>query len=238
MGRRTSKVIVGSDDLYKKAGLLYPKKIIINSCLPLSGDFYEQLAINGTPNTNDSLGVISFDKQAPIRILFFGGITAYKGLHYLNDVISTLPAGYINVRIIGRGDLKKVAPDLYARSLNEKDVTWINRFASAEEVISELKNSDMMFAMYDSVTATSLIDIANSLGVPVLTSELPFFKSKIKDGVNGFIINRNELHEFLNSKIKDKTINKDLVFKYFRTCGVNNQCANSLIANDVVRRMK
>lgn len=231
MGLRTSIILVGSDQLYAKAQKQYPRKLIVNTCLPLSGDFYTALKTS----TLTQHGPVA-DAVSPIRILFFGGITAYKGLHYLDKVIECLPEGALDITIIGRGDLKNLAPKLYARAQDGKDVIWVNRFASAEEVIEELNKTDMMFAMYDSVTATSLIDIANSTGVPVLVSELPFFKTKVVDGVNGFIVNRDALYPFLNMYKQKNHPTKSQIIKYFLASGVNNQCVNALLKNGVVRR--
>lgn len=232
MGLRTSTVLVGSNELYAKAKKLYPRKLVVNSCLPLSGDFY--IAMKSSKPVAYECHVAS--DAAPLRILFFGGITAYKGLHYLDDAIRQLPEDRFQIKIIGRGDLKKLAPELHARAQNGRNVTWVNRFASAEEVIDELNKTDMMFAMYDSVTATSLLDISNATGTPVLTSELPFFETKIIDGINGFIVKRSELYSFLFQFKKSNNANKERVVQHYLTLGVNNQCADSLLNSGVVRR--
>ncbi|WP_148049910.1 MULTISPECIES: glycosyltransferase [unclassified Enterobacter] len=232
MGLRTSTVLVGSDQLFAKAQKQYPRKRVVNSCLPLSGDFYTALK---TSTPSEPVAQVA-DAASPVRILFFGGITAYKGLHHLDEAIRRLPEGTLDIKIIGRGDLKTLAPELYARAQGKKDVVWVNRFASAEEVIEELNKTDMMFAMYDSVTATSLIDIANSTGVPVLASELAFFKTKIVDGVNGFIVNRDSLYSFLNEYKQISCPTRNQVMEHFVTSGVNNQCVDALLNNGVVRR--
>ena len=53
---------------------------------------------------------------------------------------------------------------------------------------------------YTSVTATSQIDIANYFGLPVIVSDLPYFREKVKHGVNGWILKtESDLAKLLKS---------------------------------------
>lgn len=224
---KIAKLIVSSTELKNYASTVYPSKEVIEVCLPMSGDFSMLKKSNdiiNKPYNNDK-----------IKILFFGCINAYKGLDNLDKVIAKFEHSKIEVTILGRGDLEKVAPELYYRFKNKLNVNWINKFISAEDVVEHLDKNDFMFTMYRSVTATSQVDIANCFGVPVIASDLPFFRNKIDDGLNGFILGDDNLIEFINYFLSGKIkINKQNIIKFHLQQGVNSKCVNALINNKVI----
>lgn len=224
---RISTLIVSSNELKNQASILYPSKKVIEVCLPMSGDFsILKESSNVTNVTND---------RHKIKILFFGCINAYKGLDVLDKAISQIEQSKIEVTILGRGDLEEIAPELYLRFKNKLNVNWFNKFISAEDVVEHLNNHDFMFTMYNSVTATSQVDIANCFGVPVIASDLPFFRDKIENGLNGFILKNESFIEFINNFVNGKIeINKQEIIDFHLQQGVNNKCVDALINNKVV----
>ncbi|HIF9447284.1 TPA: glycosyltransferase [Photobacterium damselae] len=224
MALKTKKIIVASDELKDIANKKYPKHKIIKSYLPISGDF--SLLFNNN---------VEFVKNKVVNILFFGYISSYKGLDVLSDLIEKIDESKLHITILGRGNLEKYAPNLYLRANKGKNVTWVNKFVSAENVVVELEKSDFMYTMYNSVTATSQIDIAHSFGVPVLASKLSFFQDKIKNGENGYCLNPESLLEYIEDYIDGNITfsHKEIKENYFKV-SVNKLCVDSLFDNEVL----
>nr|WP_232370089.1 glycosyltransferase [Xenorhabdus lircayensis] len=228
MNIKSNTLIVSSDELVKKAQDKYPKKNIIYVCLPLSGDFFRLL---------NNKKVVELDKVKSLNILFFGNLTPYKGLQHLDKIISKFSDSDLSVTIIGRGNLEKLAPNLYLHSTKNLNVQWINHFVTADEVVHVLIKSDFMFVMYDSVTATSQIDIANAFGIPVLVSDLDFFKRKVENGINGFIIKQDHLEKFIRLHIENNIkMNRNEIISFYKETGINNNLIQSLISNKIISK--
>jgi len=226
MAWRTSRMIVASDELESIAMAYYPKKKITKTCLPMSGDF------SCLVDKESSVGKRS---RAKVELLFFGGITSYKGLDILGRVLEKFSDNDIHLTIMGRGALEKYSEHLYQRVEQGKNVTWINKFVDAKEVVAQLHVSDFMYAMYSSVTATSQIDIANAFGVPVLVTDLPFFNKKIKHGCNGYILNEQSLYDLLQeSLVCGLKIPREDVIAHYNQAGVNKSCVESIIRDGIV----
>ncbi|MBB1269293.1 glycosyltransferase [Shewanella sp. SR44-3] len=225
MSFKVKQVVVSSESLIRSAKKIYKCANVIYAPLPLSADFY---TISNALSKN-------FVKAKPIRIFFFGSITQYKGLSVLEKTFEKLSDSVIELSIFGRGDLKSCAPLLYQRYCNARNVKWVNDFVTSEAVAAELTQSDFMYVMYDNVTATSQIDIANSLGVPVLVSDLPFFVSKVSNGINGYVLNHSELTKFISKYIESNDcIDRRTVFEAFNISGVNHVCVNAFLDSRIV----
>lgn len=150
--------------------------------LPLSFDF-SKLNLKYNKNYFDC------KKKRCLKILFFGFLAKYKNLDVLVKVSDYLESKGIDyeITIIGDGNLYENHPLLYKKSLSSKNIFVYNEFLDAAYIAKKLIDSDILYCYYSSVTATSQIDIANKFGVPVIASNLDFFKSKISHGVNGWI---------------------------------------------------
>ncbi|MBV7598803.1 glycosyltransferase [Aeromonas sp. sia0103] len=226
MALRTSRMIVASDDLESIATAYYPNKKITKTCLPMSGDF------SCLVNKGNSVDEHSNKK---IEILFFGAITSYKGLDILGRVLERFNDNDIHLTIMGRGPLEKYSEHLYKRAEQGRNVTWINKFVDAEEVVAQLYVSDFMYSMYSSVTATSQIDIANAFGVPVLATELPFFNKKISHGINGYILNEHSFYELLDERLSGGLkISREEIIDNYNQAGINKHCVENIIRDGIV----
>ncbi|MHC6657497.1 glycosyltransferase [Aeromonas salmonicida] len=226
MALRTSRMIVASDDLEFIATAYYPNKRITKTCLPMSGDF------SCLVSKGDSVGKHSNSK---IEILFFGAITSYKGLDILGRILEKFSDDDIHLTIMGRGPLDKYSEHLHKRAEQGRNVTWINKFVDAKEVVAQLHISDFMYSMYSSVTATSQIDIANAFGVPVLATELPFFNKKIRHGINGYILNEHSFYELLSERLSGGLkISREEIIEHYNQAGINKHCVENIIRDGIV----
>jgi glycosyltransferase involved in cell wall biosynthesis len=220
MSLKASKIVVASESLVEPCSKSYALDKICVAPLPVSGDF-SSLNINSSPRNLDA---------NKIKVLFFGTVTGYKGLKQLGEALDQMSDTDIDIVILGRGDLKLHAPSLYDRSLSNRNVRWVNEFITAETVLDELATSDFMYVMYDTVTATSQVDIANLAGVPVLASELPYFQIKVENGVNGLILQHSDLYDFFSSYKKNGMLfSSPEILSYFHSKGVNTNCVNALV---------
>ena len=137
-------------------------------------------------------------------ILFFGRIEAYKGISLLYDVFvseADLHNKYSLV-IAGSGDLP------FVRRENEKNVIMINRYIRDSEVAALYKNARVVVYPYISVTQSGVLSIAFYFGLPVLTSDLDFFREDILASKAGLLFERGnkfdlkkKLEMLLNQKM-------------------------------------
>ncbi|MCS6113301.1 glycosyltransferase [Shewanella baltica] len=214
------KIFLASKPLIVHAQNFYSNEKVFYSPLPLSGDFNSDFL---------KFDRNQFRKMNFVKIVFFGGVTKYKGLDTLCYLLDSFKDSEIELVILGRGELADISPGIYKRFLEKRNVTWYNDFVSSDLVANELIDADFMYVMYDSVTATSQVDIANSLGVPVLASNLPFFKEKVLDGINGYVLEGEDVVDFFVEYLNSPDfISRDEIFKYFHSSGVNSECVSRL----------
>lgn len=152
--------------------------------LPLPSDYQSSAA---TP--------VSYD------VLFFGRLEAYKGLDMLDGVLESLSRHHsaLRIAIIGRGPLLD-----YAKSLVRKHPGSVlqTAYLSKRDVALHIQKSRMVLLPYHEATGTQLIQIANSLGRPVVCTDVGCFPEYVKQGINGFVVPRED-HESFARRISE-----------------------------------
>jgi len=112
-------------------------------------------------------------------ILFFGRIEKYKGIEFLyNTYLSNLES-FKNTKLViaGSGDI------YFPRSENEQDVIFINRYIKDEEITCLFKNAKCVVYPYISASQSGVLSLSCYFQVPILTSDVSFFKHAVKGGI-------------------------------------------------------
>jgi glycosyltransferase involved in cell wall biosynthesis len=230
MQTQVGQVVVSSHEMMSRVSTMYKNKPATFAYLPLSGDFSclledETILIDHSRD----------DNHRSLNLVFFGGVTSYKGLDVLQWVMDNFEDGDIQLIILGRGDLSAVAPKLYQRFKDNRNVQWINTFLDAEAVSRHLLSSDLLYLYYNSVTATSLVDISNAFGLPVLCSRLPYFEQRVEHNVNGLILDMADLVPTIGRFVSGEfEMNKNQVREHFLKFGATRECVDSLVASGIV----
>lgn len=158
--------------------------------------------------------------------IFFGRIVPYKNLELLIDAFEILNKTYkINLLICGQGKLK--------RNINNKNIIQINKYLSYEKLLNLISKSKAVVLPYKDASGTHTIQIANSLGVPVIVSNVGCFVDYVSHNINGLIFsncNINSLVETMKLIIEsDELFSKKEILSYNTQHFSNETITNNLL---------
>lgn len=128
-------------------------------------------------------------------ILFFGRIEAYKGISLLYQAFiqSEELRNKYQLVIAGSGDL------YFDREDNDNaDVTFINRYIKDSEVAYLYQHAQCVVYPYISATQSGVLSLAFYYQVPVLVSDVPFFKNIIVTSGAGLIFKKGNVDDLKN----------------------------------------
>lgn len=108
-------------------------------------------------------------------ILFFGRVSAYKGIDLLYDAFLD---GNIDAKLVIAG----YGTPYFSRRDDEHDVIWINRFIKDEEVGRLFSRAGVVVYPYTQATMSGVLSIAHYFNTQVIVSDMPFFIDNIADG--------------------------------------------------------
>ncbi len=106
--------------------------------------------------------------QKKLKLLFFGRVLEYKGLHKYTKTYQD--ADGIELTIAG-----EIAPKFRSRLENIKNVIIRDEYIEDHEVDELFRNTDYVFMPYSDVTNTNVHTLAFEVGKPVIRSNLPGF---------------------------------------------------------------
>lgn len=124
-------------------------------------------------------------------ILFFGYIKPYKGLDLLLSAMPAILAGLPGLRLLVVGEVYgDSAP--YTRQIHalgiEKQVVFIDRFVSNEEVPAFFRASDLVILPYRTASQSGIAQLAYAFDKPVLATAVGGLTEVVKDGINGIVV--------------------------------------------------
>lgn len=172
---------------YEELQMMFPKKNI---------SFHEFPSLVSTEIALGQDVVAELDNCSKPYILFFGRIEAYKGLDVLYKA-------YINSKILknkyalviaGKGDLNFTI-DV------DNDIFLINRYIKDSEVAYLYNNASAIVYPYISATQSGVLSLAFYFQRPVLTSDVPYFKSTIEASSTGLVFKNGD-----SSDLADKLL--------------------------------
>lgn len=119
-------------------------------------------------------------------ILFFGRITAYKGLEVLLRAFRIVRNRFPDLRlqIVGEGDLQPYRQDLAGLD----GVELVNRWVSEAEIPAFFCAARMVVVPYTSATQSGVIPIAAGLGLPVIATRTGGLTEQIDDHRTGLLV--------------------------------------------------
>jgi glycosyltransferase involved in cell wall biosynthesis len=140
----------------------------------------------------------SEDNAVEQDALFFGRLEAYKGLDFLEHVLVSFERKRIHLQlsIVGRGPLEEKVRDIVR---NHTQVHHETAYLSKGELADRIVRSRMVVLPYSDATGTHVIQIANSLGRPVVCTDVGCFPEYVNEGVNGFICPVGNVERFVHA---------------------------------------
>ena len=126
------------------------------------------------------------------NLLFFGRITAYKGLDVLLKAYRQVSNRHrVTLQVVGAGDMRP-----YRHLLEELPrVQVINRWINEDEVDSYFRSAQMVVLPYTSATQSGVLAIAASYALPVIATRVGGIPEQIRDGETGLLIDPNSVDQ-------------------------------------------
>lgn len=132
-------------------------------------------------------------KRDENALLFFGAITAYKGLEYAVRALAELRASSQHYRLIiaGRpkGDVgywKSVKEEISRNDLDRK-VIIKSEFIPDADIEMYFKAADVLLLPYTHIFQSGVLFLGHSFGLPVIAADVGSLKEEIIDGVTGLM---------------------------------------------------
>jgi len=179
-------------------------------CVVMSSKFVASLADRGIPADRIDViphGIFSFygtqqdgrtvGESDTRSILFFGRITAYKGLEVLLQAFAIIERRRKNVRldIVGAGDLTP-----YSRLLERApNVRVVNRWVEDAEVAPFFQQATLAVLPYTTASQSGVIPLAASFRVPVIATTVGALSDQIRSGETGLLVNPNSVGELVEA---------------------------------------
>lgn len=157
------------------------------------------------PNGVD-LKRFKFRKKLGNKILFFGALEKYRGVHFIPIFAKKTPS-YEYV-LVGRGKLKNYLEHVIKREklANLKILGYIpfNKIPSLyRNVAITIRPS-----LYEGFGIPLLESFAS--GKPVIVSDFPVFREIVSDGKDGFIVPINNFPKYIELLMEDKFLRKKM----------------------------
>lgn len=136
-----------------------------------------------------------YDNEIP-RLLFFGRITAYKGIDVLLQAYKELKKEYkCKMMIVGEGDMSPYMPLID----NLPDVQIINRWVGEEDIAALFNQSSILILPYTSGSQSGVLPIAAGFGLPVIATCVGGIPEQIENENTGLLVNPGSVPELTNA---------------------------------------
>lgn len=138
-------------------------------------------------------------------IMFFGRITAYKGVEYLLDAFRDLVAQHGDYRLIIAGPPDR--DEEYCRAIGEKlkrEIPAGRYLLRAEHVPDDeveiyFKAADVFALPYRGIYESGVLYLGQSFGLPALGADVGSFKEEIVEGKTGFVFRSEDASALANT---------------------------------------
>ncbi len=126
------------------------------------------------------------------RVLFFGRIVHYKGLHILLKAWPHIIKKYPRLKLViaGNGNISDYSQDFanLQKSL-DLNIRWIQD----NEVGYFFQNADLTILPYIEASQSGVIPLANSFGIPAIATNIGGLPNQISDGETGLVIESSSI---------------------------------------------
>lgn len=166
------------------------------------------------PHGVESVANISVKVNEILKLIFVGVLYEHKGVKLLPPIIKKLKADGINFRftIVGKGELKQFLMKELDEEIRNGQVEMTGVIPS-EEVYKRLSDSDIfVYPTYIDAFGLVIAEAMMNATVPIVTNLIGITDNLIDNGVNGFLIRKDNVEEFVSS-IKTLANNRNLLEK-------------------------
>jgi len=195
---RADVLISMSDSVYEDTKKLLPKADIVKGIHPT----YDCYDLDNYTRESARKNLQVDQKKV---ILFFGYIKPYKGLELLINsfplILEKLPDTHLMIvgEVYGSADIYF---DLIEKLNLGEDVTFLNRFATNEEVELYYKAADVLALPYITATQSGVVQIAYDMGLGAVATPVGGLAELVLDAKTGIMANGVTKEAFAEATIQ------------------------------------
>ena len=188
----------------------YKEILLKNGIEPSKISVIKQGLPYGNSKINDSIKLERDIK--PLKLMFLGRISAFKGLHLLIEALAGLETDAVELSIYGNSEVGNYESNLREKTLGMPNVHWLGKL-NQSEIINTMVNHDVLcLCSTFSEMSPLVIQEAKAAGIPVLASNVYGNAEQIQDGVDGLLFDFNCV-DSLQTQIKRLIDDVDLLKK-------------------------
>jgi glycosyltransferase involved in cell wall biosynthesis len=151
-------------------------------------------------------------KDTPIKLMFLGRISPFKGLHLLIEALVNFSATEIELSIFGNSDGTDYEVQLREKTKGKVNICW-KGVLDQDKVQEEMHQHDLLcLCSTFSEMSPLVIQEARAAGLPVLASNAPGNIEQLDHGTNGLIFAMNDL-ESLKKQLKNIIENPEILIE-------------------------
>jgi glycosyltransferase involved in cell wall biosynthesis len=148
----------------------------------------------------------------PLRLIFLGRISHFKGLHLLIDALFKLPKESVLLDIYGQADNSNYEQLLKDKTKSFDNIRWCGKLKQDEVIDTMQQHHILCLCSTFSEMSPLVIQEAFAAGIPVLASNVYGNAEQIMDGKNGWLFKFNDSHS-LKLKLQQLIDDSSLVEK-------------------------
>ncbi len=181
----------------------YQEILLKNGIEPAKISVIKQGLPYANSQLNDSIKLESYIK--PLKLMFLGRISAFKGLHLLIEALTGLESDAVELSIYGNSEPGNYESNLRIRTINMKNIHWLGKLDQSEVFKAMTRHDVLCLCSTFSEMSPLVLQEAKAAGIPALASNVYGNAEQIQDGVDGMLFDFNSV-ESLKEQIK-KLIN-------------------------------
>ncbi len=144
------------------------------------------------------VSLVHLQKKKPLKLMFLGRISKFKGLHLLMDALLELPTDAVELSIYGNSEGGEYERNLRNKTLDTLNIKWMGKL-NQSDVISTMSQHDLLcLCSTFSEMSPLVIQEAKAAEIPVLASDVYGNSEQIIHDVNGLLFEFNNVDSLKN----------------------------------------
>jgi glycosyltransferase involved in cell wall biosynthesis len=186
----------------------YQQVLYINGVQMNKVSFIEQ----GLP-TPFSINVEQSNQHdSPIKLMFLGRISPFKGLHLLIEALDYFSVNDVELSIFGNSDGTDYELKLRDKTKSKANISWKGVIDQAKVQEEMQRHHLLCLCSTFSEMSPLVIQEARAAGLPVLASNVPGNKEQMENGATGLLFEMNDV-ESLKISLFKLIENRNLLFE-------------------------
>lgn len=153
---------------------------------------------------------LAIRKSRPIKLIFIGRISPFKGLHILIEALEKFSEFDFELSIYGNSDGTDYEASMIEKSKNKMNIHWKGNLKQSK-VLDKMKEFDLLcLCSTFSEMSPLVIQEARQAGIPVIASNVNGNREQMENGASGLLFEMNNV-ESLKTQLSKLIENRNLL---------------------------